>query len=60
MKDNKFAFDKFVKDIVKKEDAGRKRVKDHIAGQAELPLRIHNKLHREHWQNSTRFTKRKK
>ena len=60
MKDSNFSFDKFIKDIVKKEDEGRKRVKEHISGQAELPLRIYNKLHREHWQNSTKFIKRKK
>jgi len=55
MEDNKFGFDKFIKDIVKREDEGRKRVEDHQAGQAELPQRLYNKLYREHWQNSTRF-----
>lgn len=60
MEDNKFGFDKFIKDIVKKEDAGRERVRSHQQGQEDLPQREYNRLYREHWQNSVRFIKRKK
>jgi hypothetical protein len=55
MSESKFKFNKFIKDICKREDAGRQRIEDHLQGQEELPQRKYNKLYREHWQNSTRF-----
>ena len=59
MKNNKFNFDKFIKDIDKRESEGKQRVKDHSDGYELLPQRIYNKLYREHWQNSTRFRSKK-
>ena len=58
-KDAKFKFDKFMKNIVEREESGRKRVEDHFEGQEELPQRKYNKLYRELWQNSTRFRREK-
>jgi len=55
-----FNFDKFIKDIETREKSGRDRVQDHLNGQEEIPARKHNKLYREHWQNSTRFIRREK
>ena len=51
----KFKFNKFIKDIVKREEEGRQRIKDYAEGQEELPQRRYNKLYREHWQNRTKF-----
>ncbi len=58
-KDTRFKFDKFMKNIVEREETGRKRVEDHLEGQEELPQRKFNRLYREHWQNSTRFRRKK-
>jgi hypothetical protein len=58
-KNIRFKFDKFIKNIVEREDEGRKRIEDHFEGQEELPQRKYNKLYREHWQNSTRFGRKK-
>ncbi len=58
-KDTRFKFDKFIKNIVEREETGRKRVEDHLEGQEELPQRKFNRLYREHWQNSTRFRRKK-
>jgi len=57
MKDKqmKFKFDKFIKDINKRESAQTKKVVDHQSGQEELPQRRYNRLYREHWQNSTKY-----
>ena len=54
-KDKSFSFDKFIKDICKREDDAQKRIDEHLEGQEELPQRRYNKLYREHWQNSTRY-----
>ncbi|MAF25158.1 hypothetical protein CL634_06240 [bacterium] len=54
-----FEFDKFIKDIQKKEIDGWKRIEDHAEGQHELPQRKYNRLYKEHWQNSTRYEKKK-
>jgi len=58
-KDAKFKFDKFMKNIVNREEQGRERVEKHLEGQEELPQRKYNRLYREHWQNSTRFGRKK-
>ena len=51
MKDNTFEFDKFMQDIVSREDKQRNVIKEHQEGQDELPQRIYNRLYRERWQN---------
>ena len=43
MKKDQFKFDKFVKDICKREEAGKQRVKEHLQGQEELPQRKYNR-----------------
>jgi len=61
-KDNKntnFKFDKFIKDICRREDLGRKRIEEHQDGQEELPQRKYNRLYREHWQNSTKYRRKR-
>ena len=59
MKKDQFKFDKFVKDICKREEAGKQRVKEHLEGQEELPPRKYNRLYRENWRNSTQFRGKK-
>jgi cytidylate kinase len=53
-------FDKFINDICKREEASRKKIEEHLAGQEELPQRRYNKLYREKWQNSIRYNRREK
>ena len=55
MKSKNFKFDKFMKDITKREDESRQKAIDHQAGQDDLPARRYNRLYREHWQNRTHF-----
>ena len=57
---NKFNFDKFVKDIVKRNENHLKKEDERIKSDETLPQRRFNKLYREHWQNSTRFYRKKK
>ena len=52
----KFAFDKFVKDICKREDDGRERIKG-FEELEESPQRKYNRLHTENWRNRTRMEK---
>ena len=56
----KFKFDKFIKDIRKREKQSQQKIEEHLEGQEELPQRVHNRLYREKWQNSTRFIRGKK
>lgn len=56
----KFKFDKFVKDIVKREVVNEKSNREKVQEQEELPQRVYNRLYREKWQNSIRFDWRKK
>tara|TARA_E500000331_G_C17265359_1_gene716902 strand:+ start:3195 stop:3374 length:180 start_codon:yes stop_codon:yes gene_type:complete len=53
--EKKFKFDKFIKDITKRESIENQKVIDHQSEQEELPQRKYNRLYREHWQNSTRY-----
>jgi len=53
-----FNFDKFIKDITKREDAGHESVRSHQQGQEELPQRKYNRLYREDWRNRT-YVRRK-
>tara|TARA_R110002060_G_scaffold1962_4_gene3586 strand:+ start:129 stop:314 length:186 start_codon:yes stop_codon:yes gene_type:complete len=48
-------FDKFIKDICKREDASRKKIEEYVEGQDELPQRKYNRLYRERWQNSIKY-----
>ena len=53
-KNNKFTFDKFVKDICKREDQGIERIKMFQEEVEENPKRKYNRLYREDWRNRTR------
>ena len=53
--ENKFEFDKFMTDIVEKEENQRKVIAEHQTGQDELPQRIYNRLYRERWQNRIKW-----
>ena len=53
-----FAFDKFVKDICKREDSGRDRIKS-LEEVEESPQRKYNRLYTENWRNRTRFGREK-
>jgi hypothetical protein len=48
-----FTFDKFMQDIVRREESSRSSNDSYQKGQDESPARQFNKLYREHWQNST-------
>tara|TARA_B100000700_G_C14904446_1_gene789013 strand:- start:42 stop:218 length:177 start_codon:yes stop_codon:yes gene_type:complete len=50
-----FTFDKFIKDIEKRENEARKKIENHQRGQEESPTRKYNKLYREAWQNRMKF-----
>ena len=55
--DETFEFDKFMKDIVLRENLNREEIKTHQEGKDELPQRVYNRLYREHWQNRTKWNK---
>ena len=46
-----FKFDKFIKDIVKREDEKREQLKVYAENHEDLPQRKYNKLYRELPQN---------
>lgn len=57
-KDSHFTFDKFIKDIQKREDTARKKVEDHQSDQENHPARKYNQLYRERWQNRIRIRRK--
>jgi len=59
MSEKQFKFDKFIKDIVKREDDSREKLKEYVEGQEELPQREYNLRYRERWQNAIRWRKNK-
>ena len=56
----KLKFDKWIKDIRKREKQSQQKIEEHLEGQEELPQRVHNRLYREKWQNSIRYNRKKK
>lgn len=56
----KINFDKFMKDIAERKEQHEKREEERIQADENLPQRRFNRLYREHWQNSTRFYRKKK
>ena len=50
-----FNFDKFMQDIVVREEDQRKVIEEHQEGQDTLPQLVYNRLYREHWQNRNRW-----
>tara|TARA_Y100000034_G_C6537803_1_gene231916 strand:+ start:256 stop:468 length:213 start_codon:yes stop_codon:yes gene_type:complete len=57
---NEGLFDKFIKDIVSREESHRKKIEELAADQATLPQRQYNKLYREKPQNRIVYRKVKK
>jgi len=56
---SKFKFDKFIKDIAKRETAAKRMPETQQENIEETPQRKYNKLYRERWQNSIRYGKKK-
>jgi len=55
-----FGFDKFIKDIVKREENIKRERKDDANGRDESPNRKFNRLYREHPHNRIRVSRLKK
>jgi len=56
---SKFKFDKFIKDIVKREDSAKQMPQPEREKIEETPQRRYNKLYRERWQNSIKYGRKK-
>ena len=56
---SKFSFEKFMKDIVKREDTSRQMTEEQRAQIEETPQRKYNKLYRERWQNTIKYGRKK-
>jgi len=56
---SKFTFDKFIKDIVKREEVSKQMPKEEREQIEETPQRKYNKLYRERWQNTIRYGRKK-
>tara|TARA_Y100001938_G_C7904332_1_gene336267 strand:- start:161 stop:343 length:183 start_codon:yes stop_codon:yes gene_type:complete len=54
-----FKFDKFMKDIRRREKHAQQKIEEHLEGQEELPQRKYNRLYREAWQNSIKYKRKK-
>lgn len=59
MADKNGHFDKFMDDIVEREEIAKKRAKVMSEQEANLPQRKYNELYRERWQNQIRFGDKK-
>ena len=57
---SEYSFDKFVEDIVRREEEQRQKLKEYVEEHADTPQRRYNELYRERWQNRTRYDQRKK
>lgn len=53
--ENEFDFDKFMTDIVNREEDQRNVIAERQEGQDELPQRVYNRLYRERWQNRIKW-----
>ena len=51
MKKKNLTFDKFMKDIEKRENQATERAKNHQLDQEERPGRVYNRLYTERWSN---------
>jgi hypothetical protein len=55
----KFKFDKFIKDIAKREDNSKVMPEEQRKVVEETPQRKYNRLYRERWQNSIKYGRKK-
>jgi len=51
-----FEFDKFMKDIVQREDNAREKIKEYAENHADSPARRYNERYREKTHNRIRYT----
>jgi hypothetical protein len=51
-----FEFDKFMEDIVQREDAAREKIKEYAENHADSPARRYNEKYREKTHNRIRYT----
>ncbi len=51
-----FTFDKFMFDIVNKEEKAREKMTDYQSAQLDSPARAYNQRYREDWKNSVVFS----
>jgi hypothetical protein len=51
-----FTFDKFMVDIVNREEQVKEKNRDYQSAQEESPARAYNQRYRENWMNSTFFS----
>ena len=56
----KHSFDKFIEDIVRREEEQRQRLKEYAEEHANTPQRRYNELYRERWQNRIRYNDQRK
>jgi len=55
MSESEYSFDKFVEDIVRREEEQRQKLKEYAEEHADTPQRRYNDLYRERWQNRIRY-----
>ena len=58
MSEQNFEFDKFMSDIVKREDEKREEVREYVETHKDSPTRKLKKLYQERWQNRIRWGRR--
>ena len=58
MSEQNFEFDKFMSDIVEREDEKREKIREYVDTHQDSPARKLNKLYRERWQNRIRWGQR--
>ena len=57
---SEYSFDKFIEDIVRREEEQRQRLKEYAEEHADTPQRRYNELYRERWQNRIRYNDQRK
>lgn len=50
-----FEFDKFMKDIVRREEEQRQKIKEYAENHSDSPARRYNEKYREHTHNRIRY-----
>ncbi len=54
---SKYSFDKFIEDIVQREEEQRQKLKEYAEEHADSPQRRYNELYRERWQNRIKYNR---
>ena len=53
-----FDFEKFVKDLEKRENKRQHKIKEYVDTHKDSPQRQYNKLYKERWQNRLKWNKK--